>query len=225
VVLVTATDGSEGEPLVPLGRGETMAARRDAELEESCRLLGVQRLVKLGFRDSGMPGHRGNHHPRAYMNADVDAEARRLARLLAEESADALVHYDDNGIYGHPDHLAVHQIGAAAARLTGVTGYEATVDREHLHFVDTHIVRDAADLRCPPTLGRTSVEITTAIRATAAELAAKRAAMAVHASQIPADHLVGDGFDATYEHEWFIRAGAPRHGGLESLLGNEHLLH
>jgi LmbE family N-acetylglucosaminyl deacetylase len=57
VVLVTATGGEAGEPRLPLQRGETMGRRRRAELERACDLLGVARLVMLGYRDSG--AHNG----------------------------------------------------------------------------------------------------------------------------------------------------------------------
>ena len=44
-----------------------------------------------------------------------------------------LTSYDANGGYGHPDHLAVHRIGAAAARLAGTpVVLEATVPRDRL---------------------------------------------------------------------------------------------
>ena len=212
VVLVTATDGGEGVPLRPLRPGESMADRRLGELQDACAELGVDRLVPLGYRDSGMPGDAANHHPRAYVNAGVTGEARRLAALLQEEGADTLVHYDGDGIYGHPDHVMVHRVGALAAALAGVTAYEATVDREHLHFVDTHLVSDAKDdsdarEHAPAArLGRASVEITTTLRATPAELAVKRAAMVAHSSQIASTRLDGDGFAATYEHEWYVHA-------------------
>src|SRR6478609_6880077 len=173
VVLVTATDGCEGTPLHPLG-DQSVSGRRHAELEAAAAELGVARLVVLGYRDSGLLGDASNEHPDAFVNADVEREARALATLLHEEGSDTLVHYDSNGIYGHPDHVMVHRIGARAAELAGVTSYEATVDREHLHFVDGHLVTQARESTDHGELGHVSVEITTALRATGAELAVKR---------------------------------------------------
>ena len=109
VVLVTATAGELGPVLRPLRAGETLAARRRAELEAACEVLGIARLVLLGHRDSGMAGWADNDHPDALAAADPDTLARRLAELCAAESAEALVHYDPHGIYGHPDHVAVHR--------------------------------------------------------------------------------------------------------------------
>src|SRR3954469_10133283 len=54
VVLVTATSGELGTPLVPL-RGRTLGQVRADELERAAELLGVARLVRLGKRDSGIP--------------------------------------------------------------------------------------------------------------------------------------------------------------------------
>ena len=144
VVLVTATAGELGPVLRRLRPGETLAARRRAELERACELLGVARLVLLGHRDSGMAGWDANAHPDALAAAPTAAVARRLADLCAAEGAEALVHYDPGGIYGHPDHVAVHRVGAAAAALAGITAYEATVDRARPRGRRTHLVDAAA---------------------------------------------------------------------------------
>jgi LmbE family N-acetylglucosaminyl deacetylase len=207
VVLVTATAGELGPVLRPLKPGETLAARRRAELERACELLGVARLVLLGHRDSGMAGWDANAHPDALVAAPVDAVARRLADLCAAEGAEALVHYDPGGIYGHPDHVAVHRAGAAAAGLARVTGYEATVDatrpvrRRRPHLVD----RAAAG----GPVGWDAAGIATVVTADGADLAAKRAAMAAHASQVPRDAVRRSGFAAAYGREWYRRVGPP----------------
>jgi LmbE family N-acetylglucosaminyl deacetylase len=207
VVLVTATAGELGPVLRPLRAGETLGQRRQAELERAAELLGVARLVLLRHRDSGMAGWADNSHPDALAGADHGALARRLADLCAAEGAEALVHYDPAGIYGHPDHVAVHRIGAAAATLAGVTGYEATVPRERrprgrrAHLVDVAAAGGA--------VGWDSAGIATEVRADAADLAAKRAAMAAHASQVPRSATRRSGFAGTYGREWYRRTGAP----------------
>jgi LmbE family N-acetylglucosaminyl deacetylase len=117
------------------------------------------------------------------------------------------VHYDPTGIYRHPDHLAVHRIGAEAATLAGVTGYEATVPRDgrrvgrRAHLVDVAAAGGA--------VGWDSAGIATEVRADAADLAAKRAAMAAHASQVPRSATRRTGFADTYGREWYRRAGVP----------------
>ena len=203
VVLVTATAGELGPVLRPLKPGETLAARRRAELERACELLGVARLVLLGHRDSGMAGWDANAHPDALVAAPVGAVARRLADLCAAEGAEALVHYDPGGIYGHPDHVAVHRVGAAAAALAGVTAYEATLDRARPRSRRTHLV-DRAAAGTP--VGWAAPE--TVIQADPADLRAKRAAMAAHGSQVPREAVRRAGFAAAYGREWFRRGPA-----------------
>src|SRR5687768_15984802 len=56
VVLITATAGEEGPARTPVPPGRTLAEVRLAELERSCAELGVDRLVLLDHRDSGMAG-------------------------------------------------------------------------------------------------------------------------------------------------------------------------
>ncbi|HVQ96467.1 MAG TPA: PIG-L family deacetylase [Mycobacteriales bacterium] len=224
VVLVTATGGDLGPALRPLRSGQALADVRRTELEQACALLGVARLVLLGRRDSGMPGWPDNGHPDALARADVPALARNLARLCAAEGAEALVHYDPGGIYPHPDHLAVHRIGVAAAGHAGIAGYQATVDRDRIggrHLVGraaAGLPRPAGEQSGPPAaprLGRHRDEVTTVVAADAADLAAKRAAMAAHASQIDRAALRRRGFAETYGLEWYVGPGIP--GLLDSL--------
>ena len=41
--------------------------------------------------------------------------------------------YDDNGNYGHPDHIQVHRVGARAAELAGTPQvFEATMNRDYI---------------------------------------------------------------------------------------------
>jgi N-acetyl-1-D-myo-inositol-2-amino-2-deoxy-alpha-D-glucopyranoside deacetylase len=225
VVLAMATSGELGEALVPLRPGETTAERRQAELEAACDELGVSRLVLFGRRDSGMAGWADNQHPNALAAADTSQLARRLAKLNAEESACALVHYDNHGIYGHPDHVAVHLIGDLAARFSQVTAYHATVDREHLHLAQQeadgdHLVHEANSVHTAP-YGRVTVEIPLAVAADESTLEAKRRAMAVHASQITPAAVDIAGFAEVYGLEWYLRDGP---AGVLDQLGNVHAI-
>jgi LmbE family N-acetylglucosaminyl deacetylase len=161
-------------------------------------------------------------HPDAFTNVPIATAARNLAALLDEEGADTLVHYDSDGGYGHPDHVMVHRVGAAAVALTGVAGYESTVDREHLHFVDTHLISDGDPPRTRPGLGRMTVEITLALRGTERERALKKQALLMHGSQITRDDLdIDDGlFAEAYGYEWYVRTSTS--ATLEHL-GNDHV--
>jgi LmbE family N-acetylglucosaminyl deacetylase len=225
VVLAMATSGELGEALVPLRPGESTAARRRRELEAACLELGVQRLEWFGHRDSGMAGWADNRHPQALAAAGAHPLARRLAKLCAQESAAALVHYDSHGIYGHPDHVAVHRIGDLAARFAQLTAYHATVDREHLHLAQQaaagdHLVHQANSAHTTP-YGRVTVEIPLAVAGDERTLHAKRRAMAAHASQITPERVELAGFDQVYGLEWYLRDGP---AGVLDQLGNVHAI-
>jgi LmbE family N-acetylglucosaminyl deacetylase len=192
VVLVVATDGAAGLASTALSDG--LAARRLAELEESCRVIGVQRLVSLGYADSGLHGDaHGDPEGRTPLcRAPVEEAASALAAILVEEAADVLVTYDPNGGYGHPDHVRVHDLSIRAAEMAGVsTVFEATVPRDLLL---RGIKLAARVYRFPPEFDPRSFE--TAFTASAdithrvdvrTCIDVKRASMAAHASQATAD--------------------------------------
>ncbi|HTO02042.1 MAG TPA: PIG-L family deacetylase, partial [Microthrixaceae bacterium] len=142
VVLILATGGELGNDT---STPEPLLSRRMAETHESADGLGVDSLLFLGFHDSGMQGDPSNDDPESFWSAETNAAAESLARILLDESVDSLVNYDPNGIYGHPDHIKCHQVGTLAAGLARISStYEMTVDREYLHFVETHLVTEAA---------------------------------------------------------------------------------
>jgi LmbE family N-acetylglucosaminyl deacetylase len=192
VVLVVATDGGAG--LASTDLSSDLATRRAGELAESCRAIGVHRLVSLGYADSGLHGDEPARPggPDTLCGAPLEESASALAVILAEEDADVLVTYDANGGYGHPDHVRVHELGVRAAEIAGTpTLFEATVPRDLL----LRGIRLASKVyRFPPEFDPTSFE--TAFSASADithrvdvrdHLDAKRASMAAHASQATAD--------------------------------------
>ena len=221
-ILVVATAGELGESRLALRPGETIPERRLAELERSAELLGVSRLVLLGRRDSGLPGWSAGEHARALIVADPLQLARHVAEIADDEGAGTIVHDDEHGIYGHPDHRAAFRIGATAAELLGATGYRVTVDREHLHVTarDGHLVHGAARAAAVP-FGRVTAEIGLAVSGSPEHLECKRAAMIAHESQIAPEDLPAVDFANAYGFEWYRRRGGP--GPLDAL-GNVHLL-
>ena len=128
VVLVVATSGELGLAREQAELGE----RRAAELERAAEVLGVSRLVRLGYGDSGF--REPAEPPAGSFCAVPLAEAtERVASVLREEQADVLTVYDDNGGYGHRDHLRVREVGLAAAAAAGTPlVLAATVDRDAL---------------------------------------------------------------------------------------------
>ncbi len=119
VVLVTATDGALG--LTTPRYAGRLAQVRAQELRSSAAELGVARVVQLGYADSGLGPELFDDPPGQvrFVRADPAEAAQRLAEILREEDVEVLLSYDANGGYGHPDHVRVHEVGAAAARLAG----------------------------------------------------------------------------------------------------------
>jgi LmbE family N-acetylglucosaminyl deacetylase len=119
-VLVTCTDGSQGfgpGGALPGEHGhdlDAVAETRHRELERSCSLLGVAHLEMLGYRDSGMAGWAGNLEPDAFCNAPVDQAAAAIAEFIERYEPQVVVTYDQNGGYGHPDHIQAHRVAVAA---------------------------------------------------------------------------------------------------------------
>jgi LmbE family N-acetylglucosaminyl deacetylase len=223
VVLVLATSGEQGMIEV-IGDGD-LGTHRRGETDEAAALLGVEQVLHLGYEDSGLDGS----HTGGFAHVPAHDAAARAGELLDRAGVvpDALVIYDGDGIYDHPDHVAVHHAGRALAELVEVgVLYEATVDREYLHFVETHLVVEAglgerpADLGLAATaIGRPTLLIDTELDVSSV-IDRKRAAMAAHRSQIPesssALRLEAAAFGDVYGFEWYVRHGPP--GPVESLL-------
>ncbi len=114
-VLVTCTDGAVGEISDPsFATPETLVEVRDRELADSVRLLNISRLVKLGYRDSGMAGTADNDNPAAFLQCDFQEAVDRVLQVVREEQPQVVVTYDERGGYGHPDHIRAHQVAVAA---------------------------------------------------------------------------------------------------------------
>jgi LmbE family N-acetylglucosaminyl deacetylase len=117
VVVVTATDGAEGE-VHNYDDDDSVKSRladvRAAEVRAALDALGVEHHAFLGYRDSGMMGEESNKHPDCFWQADFMEATGRLVRQIRRHKPDVLVIYDPYGGYGHPDHINVHRIGLAA---------------------------------------------------------------------------------------------------------------
>jgi LmbE family N-acetylglucosaminyl deacetylase len=213
VVLVVATRGEHGE--VPdgfLADGELLWQRRVTETHASAEILGAHRVEFLGYVDSGMVGTPTNGAPGSFWTAPVEDAAAKLAAILREERADVLTVYDDNGVYGHPDHIQVHRVGMRAGELAGTPRvYQNTFSREHMQrgreiFGEPEVEPPDVDGE----FGKPEALITTAVDVTP-YLHHKRRAMRAHASQISEQSfflaMPDENFRLAFGTEWFIRDG------------------
>jgi N-acetyl-1-D-myo-inositol-2-amino-2-deoxy-alpha-D-glucopyranoside deacetylase len=140
VTLITCTLGEEGEVLVPeyaqleAAQADQLGGFRIGELDVAMRALGVTDHRYLGgpgrFRDSGMMGTPANEHPRAFWRAAsepavFEAAVAAAVEVIREVRPHVMVTYDDNGDYGHPDHIMAHRVATAAAERAGDPAFGA----------------------------------------------------------------------------------------------------
>ena len=227
VVLVLATDGGAGLASSDYGGHQELASVRLAEAHASAVALGVARVVSLGYADSGLGPDLEPDPPGQvrFVRTSVAEAAQRLAAVLQEEQADVLLTYDENGGYGHRDHVMAHQVARRAADLAGTRRVlEATVPRE--------AIRRAISLAgkvypFPPEFDPTTFERAYTPRERITDrvdvrrfIAAKRASMRAHASQATADggadrtlaallRIPRPLFDLVFGREWFADPTRP----------------
>ena len=134
VTLVTCTRGEEGEILVPelvhlaSNREDKLGEHREIELANAMRVLGVKDHRFLGaprmkWRDSGMMGTTPNNRPDVFWNANLDDAANYLVKIINEIRPQVMITYDENGGYGHPDHIQAHRVAMRAAERASGAGW------------------------------------------------------------------------------------------------------
>lgn len=221
VVIVMATDGRHGEVPEDLAPDETLVDRRRKETEASASALGGAEVRWLGYNDSGMTGWPQNESPDAFLRADIDEAARRLAAILVEIRADVMTCYDWHGGYGHPDHIQVHRVGHAAAAIARENGLdvrvlESTMNRTRLAEMIQASGTEDFDPTAPADdgnpFGSTQDEITMAVDVSGF-LGEKRSSIACHASQVTDSSMFlqmpPEVFAQAFGIEWFIEPGRP----------------
>jgi len=217
VTLLTCTLGEEGEILVPelaqlaAGEANQLGGLRISELADAMRALGVADHRYLGgpgrFRDSGMMGTPSNDHPRAFWRAAsdpavFDAAVSVAVEVIREVRPQVMITYDDNGDYGHPDHIMAHRVATAAAQAAADPAYGDGQPWQVSKFYWTAVPKSLLRLGVealkdsPVNFGVASVDdlpfgvedaqISTAVDATGYG-AAKMEALAAHRTQISVD--------------------------------------
>lgn len=174
VQLIIVTQGEKGvSPHAGIPEGPELAKVRTEEARCSCRALGIETPVLLGFSD----GELGqlSRPPWAYL-AEVE---RELRIQFAKFRPDAVITFGPEGAYGHPDHRLV---GALVTQLVqaGVEGAPAVLlypgfPKERLPGPGVQ-----SELPWSPTDSRF---LTVRVPYDAADLAATRASLACHKSQ------------------------------------------
>jgi LmbE family N-acetylglucosaminyl deacetylase len=197
-VVVTCTDGGCGDGPGGVKPGEpghdpaAVVAMRRGELEASCAVLKVSHLELLGYADSGMMGWPMNSVPGSFWTTPVDDAAARLGELMQRYQPDVVVTYDENGFYGHPDHIQAHRVTMAAMASIGQPAkvYWTTAPRSWMQEFGRVMREFGADWDEPdpstdgpqPDIGLPDEQITTWVDTT--EFSSQKFdALAAHASQ------------------------------------------
>jgi N-acetyl-1-D-myo-inositol-2-amino-2-deoxy-alpha-D-glucopyranoside deacetylase len=108
-------------------QADQLGGYRIGELRAAMDALGVTDYRFLGgagrFRDSGMMGTPANAHPRAFWNADLGEAVAHAVAVVREVRPQVVVTYDEDGGYGHPDHIQAHRVAMAAVEAAADAGY------------------------------------------------------------------------------------------------------
>lgn len=200
VILVTCTNGQLGLDQCarpgsdPLHDVEWTRATRAGELQRAAIVAGFSRTISLGFDDSGMVGWPQNARPSAFVNADVDAVAATLAAIFDEVHASVVVTYDENGFYGHPDHVMANVVTRRALELA------SHPQRLYYPVVPTSVLEQfiegarAKDVFLPAWVLSAGHDVPDELVSTTMDVRAfakrKQLAIATHASQVDNAELV-----------------------------------
>ena len=214
VHLICATRGEAGWSGKPLGaKQEDLAQIRTTELEEAGAALAIQGIEVWDYPDGGVPG------------CDQQEITQRIWEQITKLRPKAVVGWGPDGVYGHPDHIAM-----GACTDTAVTSmaegdrpalYHLAVDQKLADFYK-EALRLSGDDHALPLVVNDTIDV--AIDLDSDEVMMKLRAIDCHRSQLEEwriairDHprLMQDG----YGHEPYVTV-ASRATGLSTsgLLG------
>ena len=210
VRVVTCTLGEEGEVIgdrwaeLAVDRADQLGGYRIGELTTALQTLGIGAPIYLGgagrWRDSGMRGTPKRRHQR-FIDADEREAVGALVAIIREQRPHVVVTYDPNGGYGHPDHVRTHTVTVAAVAGAGDSDYPGepwTVPKFYWTVLAASAF--AAGWRAlnrddllpgwsiPPqdefNFGYADSDIDAVVEAAPDALAAKKAVLAAHATQV-----------------------------------------
>lgn len=111
--LVMATRGERGwfgppaENPGPLALGRL----RETELRSAAHVLGLQELAFLGYQDGELD------------QADHASAVAQIVMHIRRVRPDVVITFDPNGMYGHPDHIAISQLTTTAVMAAADPSY------------------------------------------------------------------------------------------------------
>ena len=112
---VYATRGEVGEVSDPiLATPGNLCEILEAVIRAAAEILKVHNLWFLGYRDSGTPGAPANQHPQALLRAKPADVIGKLVAVIRQFRPQVMVTFDEQGGYGHPDHIAMYKYTTGA---------------------------------------------------------------------------------------------------------------
>ena len=115
VTLLCATRGEAGEISDPvLSTPETLGYTRELELRASMAQIGLQDVRFLPFRDSGMEGTDDNERPESWHQQTPEVAVPAVLEVMRDVRPHFVFTWQEDGGYGHPDHIAAHKHTLAA---------------------------------------------------------------------------------------------------------------
>jgi N-acetyl-1-D-myo-inositol-2-amino-2-deoxy-alpha-D-glucopyranoside deacetylase/mycothiol S-conjugate amidase len=127
-VLAYGTGGEAGDILNPEfvapKPGLSIKEIRAIELEAAVKVLAVETVYFLGYRDSGMVGSPENDHPQAFARADIREATARLVEIIRRVRPQVIVTYNEKGTYLHPDHIMANRVTLFAFQASGDSQFE-----------------------------------------------------------------------------------------------------
>lgn len=105
--LAIVTDGRFGiQPHMNGLAGDELAEYRSRELDDAARELGIHPPVQLNYVD----GYAHKTPDLKNALADLSAIYNDILRLIQDLQPDVLITFGPDGVYGHPDHMAVGNV-------------------------------------------------------------------------------------------------------------------
>lgn len=123
--LITATRGEKGW----FGKPEeypgpaTLGRLRERELYDAARVLGLKDVILLDYIDGELD------------QADPNEVMGQLVTHIRRIKPQVVVTFDPNGLYGHPDHIAISQFASAAVLAAADLHYPSPLSHQ-IHRIE-----------------------------------------------------------------------------------------
>lgn len=185
VALLCVTRGQDG----PGASQAELGSRRESELRAAARTLGVKHVVVLGYQDGMLP----------WVDADgLDSDIRDAITTFEPS---VVITFGEDGLYWHPDHVALHERTTAAVTSLGDQApalYYVTLPAGRMRKVVEHVAKVTRPPDRPPTqifgvddvdaFGSLTLPPTLMVES-GAYATRKLAAIRCHTSQLPGNAL------------------------------------